>query len=435
MPAGWQREPARAPFALGQPAPSARCEFRVTPPAAGASSRHAARRSRIVDGDARAYIARRGAHRARAHPDPDAARRARTCASVRVDVARKGKAHRLHPRARATRCRPPAQRRLRRRRCSIRRDAHRAADLAGASTRSSSACARSTPSQRLRGAHDALMAYVERGGTLVVQYNTNNRLAPLTAPLGPCPFDDLAEARHRRDRDGDVAMPRPTPCSPTPNAIGAARLRRLGAGARPLLRRRRGIRTTRRRSRCTIPASRARRAALLVARHGKGTFVYTGLAFFRQLPAGVPGAYRLFANLLAGMGERPDDAMTRCEARARAWTTRRRSRLARIYLVLARWRSRCSTRSRWAYAMSALDWVVLVGTLALIVAYGVWKTRGASSIAELPARRLPTCAGRRSASSSWPRRRARSRSCRRPARPTRTACASCSSTSACRSRW
>ena len=39
---------------------------------------------------------------------------------------------------------------------------------------------------------------------------------------------------------------------------------------------------------------------LLWGRHGKGVFVYTGLAFFRQLPAGVPGAYRLFANLLAG---------------------------------------------------------------------------------------------------------------------------------------
>jgi len=38
---------------------------------------------------------------------------------------------------------------------------------------------------------------------------------------------------------------------------------------------------------------------LLVARLGKGTYVYSGLSFFRQLPAGVPGAYRLFANLLA----------------------------------------------------------------------------------------------------------------------------------------
>src|SRR5437879_21395 len=42
---------------------------------------------------------------------------------------------------------------------------------------------------------------------------------------------------------------------------------------------------------------------LLVAAVGKGTYVYTGLSFFRQLPAGVPGAYRLFANLLA-LGKR-----------------------------------------------------------------------------------------------------------------------------------
>jgi hypothetical protein len=37
---------------------------------------------------------------------------------------------------------------------------------------------------------------------------------------------------------------------------------------------------------------------LLVAPVGEGNYVYTGLAFFRLLPAGVPGAYRLFANLL-----------------------------------------------------------------------------------------------------------------------------------------
>jgi len=40
------------------------------------------------------------------------------------------------------------------------------------------------------------------------------------------------------------------------------------------------------------------KGGLLVAKVGKGTYVYTGLAFFRQLPAGVPGGYRLFANLL-----------------------------------------------------------------------------------------------------------------------------------------
>jgi len=46
------------------------------------------------------------------------------------------------------------------------------------------------------------------------------------------------------------------------------------------------------------PDQPEQQGGLLVAKLGKGTYVYTGLAFFRQLPAGVPGAYRLFANLL-----------------------------------------------------------------------------------------------------------------------------------------
>jgi hypothetical protein len=40
------------------------------------------------------------------------------------------------------------------------------------------------------------------------------------------------------------------------------------------------------------------RGGLLVARYGEGTYVYTGLSFFRVLPAGTPGAFKLFLNLL-----------------------------------------------------------------------------------------------------------------------------------------
>jgi hypothetical protein len=47
------------------------------------------------------------------------------------------------------------------------------------------------------------------------------------------------------------------------------------------------------------PGGPPQRGGLLVSTVGAGHYVYTGLAFFRQLPAGVPGAYRLFANLLA----------------------------------------------------------------------------------------------------------------------------------------
>jgi hypothetical protein len=39
--------------------------------------------------------------------------------------------------------------------------------------------------------------------------------------------------------------------------------------------------------------------SLVIAKYGKGYFTYAGITFFRQLPAGVPGAYRLFANLIA----------------------------------------------------------------------------------------------------------------------------------------
>ena len=48
------------------------------------------------------------------------------------------------------------------------------------------------------------------------------------------------------------------------------------------------------------PGEPARRGGLLYARYGKGVFVYTAYAWFRQLPAGVPGAFRIFANLVAG---------------------------------------------------------------------------------------------------------------------------------------
>ena len=50
---------------------------------------------------------------------------------------------------------------------------------------------------------------------------------------------------------------------------------------------------------CADPGEAPKNGSLLVACHGKGHFVYTGLAFFRQLPAGVPGAYRLLANLVS----------------------------------------------------------------------------------------------------------------------------------------
>jgi len=47
------------------------------------------------------------------------------------------------------------------------------------------------------------------------------------------------------------------------------------------------------------PGEPARKGGLLVAPHGDGYFIYTGYSWFRQLPAGVPGAYRIFANMVS----------------------------------------------------------------------------------------------------------------------------------------
>ncbi|MCF6297387.1 MAG: LmbE family protein, partial [Flavobacteriaceae bacterium] len=44
---------------------------------------------------------------------------------------------------------------------------------------------------------------------------------------------------------------------------------------------------------------KTKKGSLLVAKYGEGYFIYTGLSFFRELPAGVPGAYRLYTNLLS----------------------------------------------------------------------------------------------------------------------------------------
>ena len=47
------------------------------------------------------------------------------------------------------------------------------------------------------------------------------------------------------------------------------------------------------------PGEKDLNGSLITAKYGKGNFVYTGLVFFRELPAGVPGAYRLLVNLIS----------------------------------------------------------------------------------------------------------------------------------------
>jgi len=149
--------------------------------------------------------------------------------------------------------------------------------------------------KRLKQAHEKLMQYVENGGTVVVQYNTNAELV-LEAP-GPKPF------KISRDRvtveEAPMKLLAPDhPLLTTPNKITTADFEGWIQE--------RGLYFTSDwdPAYTTVlatndPGEPEKPGAQLFLRHGKGAFVYTSLAWWRQLPAGVPGAIRAFVNLVS----------------------------------------------------------------------------------------------------------------------------------------
>jgi len=145
--------------------------------------------------------------------------------------------------------------------------------------------------------YEKLMKYIEEGGNYVVQYNTSNQIGPVKAKIGPYPF--VITRNRITDQAAKVDFLQPQhPVFNFPNKItqedfsGWIQERSVYHGLdtagilQPLLS-------------MADPDEKADMGSLLVVRYGKGWFTYTGLSLFRQIPAGVTGAYRLLANLLA----------------------------------------------------------------------------------------------------------------------------------------
>jgi hypothetical protein len=140
-----------------------------------------------------------------------------------------------------------------------------------------------------------LFAYVDRGGTVISQYNRPDKLK--TEKIAP--YDLHISADRVTDEKAAITFLAPeSPVLNTPNKITSADFdgwvqerglyfpNKWDEHFEPIIA-------------CNDPGEAPLKGALLVAPYGKGHFIYTGLGFFRQLPAGVPGAYRLFANLLS----------------------------------------------------------------------------------------------------------------------------------------
>lgn len=150
---------------------------------------------------------------------------------------------------------------------------------------------------RLQVHYAKLMDYVKNGGNLVVQYNTNNRIGPVQAKIGPYPFtisrdrvtNEKAEVRFLNEKSPVLNFPNKITAKDFDNWIQE---RGIYFASEPD-----------KQYETVFSMNDANEkpldGSLIIGKYGKGNFVYTGLVFFRELPAGVPGAYRLFANLLS----------------------------------------------------------------------------------------------------------------------------------------
>ncbi|CAN5462424.1 hypothetical protein BH10BAC3_BH10BAC3_25450 [soil metagenome] len=149
----------------------------------------------------------------------------------------------------------------------------------------------------ITSAYGDLMAYVQNGGNLIVQYNTNSNIGPVKAKIAP--FEMSISRTRITDETAKVEFLLPKhPVFNYPNKI-------TGKDFEGWVQERSIYHAEKMDSNFVTPISMAdpgepaSNGALAIAPYGKGNFVYTGLVFFRELPAGVPGSYRLLANLIA----------------------------------------------------------------------------------------------------------------------------------------
>jgi LmbE family N-acetylglucosaminyl deacetylase len=146
--------------------------------------------------------------------------------------------------------------------------------------------------------NDVLMRYVQNGGNMIVQYMKSNQVGNKNITVGPYPFTISAGSRVTEE-DAKVSFLLPdNPALNYPNKItqkdfeGWVQERSTYQAITldshyetPL-----GMHDT---------GEDQSNGSLEIAKYGKGNFVYASLVFFRQLPSGVPGPYRLMANLIA----------------------------------------------------------------------------------------------------------------------------------------
>jgi len=150
----------------------------------------------------------------------------------------------------------------------------------------------------LRANQKRLLNYVEQGGTLVVQYNVADRRSPAVLQgIGPYPVQ-VGSARVSVEEAPVTFLNPQHPLLAVPNKISDEDFRDWVQE--------RGLNFASQWDskyealfKCHDPGEEPLRGGTLFARYGKGVYIFTAYSWFRQLPAGVPGAFRIFANFLS----------------------------------------------------------------------------------------------------------------------------------------
>ncbi len=139
-----------------------------------------------------------------------------------------------------------------------------------------------------------LIKYVKQGGNLIVQYNTRHRMK--TQTFGPYPIT-LSRDRVTEENAEVIFLDTDHPVLNAPNKLSTVDFDNWVQE--------RGLYFPNKWDKRYTPLlswhdknEPARDGSLLVAKYGEGHYAYTGISFFRELPAGVPGAYRLLVNLI-----------------------------------------------------------------------------------------------------------------------------------------
>jgi LmbE family N-acetylglucosaminyl deacetylase len=143
--------------------------------------------------------------------------------------------------------------------------------------------------------NNILSEYVKNGGTVIVQYNTNRGL--IAEEIGPYPFE-LSRNRVTKEEAKPTFLKPNHPILNSPNQLTEADFDNW-VQERGLYFAGEWDKNYETIIAWNDPGEAPHEGSLIVADYGKGKFIYTGISFFRQLPSGVPGAFRLLTNLIS----------------------------------------------------------------------------------------------------------------------------------------